>query len=345
MRTGAYPVTMPEVRPAAAHSSAKVWTILGALYFVWGTTYLGIEKVNETAPTLLGAATRFLFAGTVLFAWTSARTGERTTPTQWRAAGIVGVFLLLGGNALVAVSENMGTPTGIVSLIIALIPLWLALFDRVIFRSAPLGWRVVTGLVGGFVGAAVLIGTNASSGHAPLGGMLVAVAATLAWTVGSLHARTAPLPKAPLLGSGMQQLVGGGVILAVAIVAGELRGFHVSQISAQSWIALGWLIVAGSLVGFSCYLWLLRNVRTSLVSTYAYVNPIVAVTLGWLVLSEPLTARLFVAGAIVLGSVALIVSAGTAARTATRTAARDGAGSGAGSGAGEQGGPEVQAEI
>lgn len=321
MRTRTYPVAMPETHAAAPHSSAKVWTILGALYVVWGTTYLGIEKVNETAPTLLGAATRFLFAGTVLFTWSSARSGERTTTTQWRAAGIVGVFLLLGGNALVAVSENMGTPTGIVSLIIALIPLWLALFDRVIFRSAPLGWRVVTGLVGGFVGAAVLIGTNAQAGHAPLGGMLVAVAATLAWTAGSLYARTAPLPKAPLLGSGMQQLVGGGVILAVAIAAGELHGFHPSQISTQSWLGLVWLILAGSLVGFSCYLWLLRNVRTSLVSTYAYVNPIVAVTLGWLVLGEPLTARLFVAGAIVLGSVAMIVSAGGPVREAAGDAA------------------------
>lgn len=297
--------------PVATRPSAtKVWTILGALYFVWGTTYLGIEKVNETMPTLLGAAIRFLFAGSVLFAWSSLRTRERTTPRQWRAAGIVGVFLLLGGNALVAVSENMGTPTGIVSLIIALIPLWLALFDRVILRSAPLGWRVVVGLVGGFIGATVLIQTNASSGNAPLGGMLVAVAATLCWTAGSLYARTAPLPSAPLLGSGMQQLVGGAVILVVAVGIGELGEFDLGAISGASWLGLAWLIVAGSFVGFSCYLWLLRNVRTSLVSTYAYVNPIVAVTLGWLVLSEPLTGRLFVSGAIVLASVATIVSAG-----------------------------------
>ena len=182
--------------------TSTVWSVLGALYFVWGTTYLGIEKVNESAPTLLGAATRFLFAGAVLFAFTSVRTHERTTRAQWKAAGIVGVFLLLGGNALVAVSENMGTPTGIVSLIIALIPLWLAFFDRVVFRSAPLGWRVVTGLVGGFPGAAVLIGTTASAGRAPLGGMLVAVCATLCWTAGSLYARTAPFPRRRSSGAG-----------------------------------------------------------------------------------------------------------------------------------------------
>jgi drug/metabolite transporter (DMT)-like permease len=204
----------------------------------------------------------------------------------------------------------MGTPTGIVSLIIALIPIWLALFDRVILRSAPLGWKVVVGLIGGFAGAAALIGANAVSGHAPLGGMLVAVAATLSWTVGSLYARHAPLPRAPLLASGMQQLVGGSVILVVAIAAGELSQLDVGSISASSWLGLCWLIVAGSFVGFSCYLWLLRNVRTTLVSTYAYVNPIVAVFLGWLVLNESLSPRVIGAGAVILASVALIVAAG-----------------------------------
>ncbi|HJR97977.1 MAG TPA: EamA family transporter [Actinomycetota bacterium] len=296
-------------------STAKVWTILGALYFVWGTTYLGIEKVNETVPTLLGAAARFLFAGAVLFAWTSVRTGERTRPRQWRAAGIVGIFLLLGGNALVAVSENMGTPTGLVSLIIALIPLWLAFFDRVVFRAAPLGWKVVVGLIGGFGGAALLVSGSAGAG-VPVGGMLVAVAATLCWTVGSLYARTAPLPKAPLLGSGMQQMVGGAVILAVALAIGEGADLDVRAVSGSSWLGLAWLIVAGSFVGFSAYLWLLRNVRTTLVSTYAYVNPIVAVTLGVIVLDEALTGRMFLSGAIVLASVAMIVSSSGAATRA-----------------------------
>jgi len=291
-------------------SAAVVWSVLGALYFVWGTTYLGIAKVNETMPTLIGAAIRFLLAGTALFVWASARTGERPARAQWRAAAVVGVFLLLGGNALVAVSENMGTPTGVVALIIALIPLWLALFDRVLLRSAPLGWKVVVGLIGGFCGAAVLVGTSARTGNAPLGGMLVAVGATLCWTAGSLYARNAALPRGPLLGSGMQQMVGGLVILTVGVAAGELGGFDLGQVSNASWLGLLWLILAGSFVGFSSYLWLLRNVRTSLVSTYAYVNPVVAVLLGWIFLAEPITARLVVAAAIILASVALIVSAG-----------------------------------
>jgi drug/metabolite transporter (DMT)-like permease len=294
----------------ARPSTTLVWTALGALYFVWGTTYLGIAKVNETAPTLVGAAIRFLFAGTVLFAWAATRSGERPARPQWKAAAIVGLFLLLGGNALVAVSEDMGTPTGVVALIIALIPLWLALVDRVVLRSGPLGWKVVVGLIGGFVGATVLVGTSATIGNVPLRGMLVAVCATLCWTAGSLYARGAPLPKAPLLGSGMQQMVGGALIFVVAVGTGELRGFSVDQVSAASWAGLVWLIVAGSFVGFSSYLWLLRHVRTSLVSTYAYVNPVVAVLLGWLFLHEPITGRLLAAATIILASVALIVSAG-----------------------------------
>ena len=333
---------------AAPHpSTAKVWTILGALYFVWGTTYLGIEKVNESVPTLLGAATRFLFAGAVLFAWTSVRTGERTVGRQWRAAGIIGIFLLLGGNALVAVSENMGTPTGIVSLIIALIPLWLAFFDRVVLRAAPLGSRVVIGLIGGFSGAALLVTGSAGAG-VPVDGMLVAVAASLCWTAGSLYARTAPLPKAPLLGSGMQQVVGGGVILLVALAVGEGADLEAAAISSSSWLGLAWLIVAGSFVGFSAYLWLLRNVRTTLVSTYAYVNPIVAVTLGVVVLDEALTGRMFLSGAIVLASVALIVSSSSAARL-PEDAGDAGAGvareMAEGSGGGEERGPELEAEV
>jgi drug/metabolite transporter (DMT)-like permease len=140
--------------------------------------------------------------------------------------------------------------------------------------------------------------------------MLVAVCATLCWTVGSLYARGAPLPKAPLLASGTQQMVGGFVILAVGVAAGELRGLALGQVSTASWLGLLWLILAGSFIGFSSYLWLLRNVRTSLVSTYAYVNPVVAVILGWAFLSEPITGRLVVAAAIILASVALIVSAG-----------------------------------
>jgi drug/metabolite transporter (DMT)-like permease len=319
-------------RPGTSHpSNATVWTVLGTLYFVWGTTYLAIREVNRTIPPLVGAGSRFLVAGMALYAFARVRTGERPTPTQWRGAAVVGVFLLFGGNAGVAWSEHLGTPTGIVALIIALVPLWFALIDRVLLRSAPLGWKVGVGLVAGFAGEALLVGWSAIQGDVPLDGMLIAVGASLAWATGSLYARNAPLPKAPLLGSGMQQLAGATLILAVAALTGAFAGFHPSEVSAASWLGLAWLILAGSFVGFSAYLWLLRNVRTSLVGTYAYVNPIVAVFLGWLILDESLPTRVIVAAAIVLSSVALIVSSGGTTRTD--------------SGRVEERRPEVEAEL
>jgi drug/metabolite transporter (DMT)-like permease len=297
-------------------STARIWAVLGVLYIVWGTTYLGIAEVNKTIPTLIGAGTRFLIAGGVLFAWQLARTPERPDARHWKAAAIIGALLLLGGNTGVAWAERT-VPTGIVSLIIALTPLWLALFDRVILRSSPLGWRVVVGLVGGFTGALLLVGVSARWGHVPLPGMLTAVGATLCWATGALYARRARLPKNSFLSSGMQMLAGGIVIMTMAVLTGEFGQLHLSDVSRTSWIGLIYLIVIGSWVGFSSFIWLIRNARTSLVSTYAYVNPMVAVTLGWLVLGETLSPRVFLAGGVILASVAMIVSAGGPQREET----------------------------
>ncbi len=296
-----------------APSSAAIWGALITVYFFWGTTYLGIQNVNRTIPTALGASFRFLIAGSLLYVFARRRTPERPTAVQWRSATVIGTLLLLGGNTFVAWAEHT-VPTGTVSLIIALVPLWLALFDRVLLRSAPLGWRVVVGLIMGFAGAALLVGGSATVDAISLGGLLLAAGASLSWACGSLYARKAPLPQHPLIASSMQQLAGGVVIFLVAVASGELGDFHPSQVSRQSWLGLLYLIVFGSWVAFSAYLWLLRNARTSLVSTYAYVNPVVAVSLGWLVLNETVTPRVFVAGGVILASVALIVSAGGARR-------------------------------
>lgn len=292
-----------------APSTARIWLALITVYFFWGTTYLGIERVNRTMPTALGAAIRFLVAGSLMYLLSRRLTRERPLRVHWRSATIIGTLLLLGGNTVVAWSER-SVPTGTVSLIIALVPIWLALFDRVLLRSAPLGWRVVVGLVMGFAGAALLVGGSATVDAVSLAGLLLAVGASLSWACGSLFARRAPLPEHPLMASSMQQLAGGVVIFLVAVGSGELRGFHLSQVSRESWVGLLYLIVFGSGVAFSAYLWLLRNARTSLVSTYAYVNPVVAVSLGWLLLNETVTPRVLVAGAVILVSVALIVSAG-----------------------------------
>jgi drug/metabolite transporter (DMT)-like permease len=301
---------------ARGPSSARIWTGLVTVYFFWGTTYLAIDRSNQTIPPLVGPAIRFLVAGGVLMALSRARGGwRRPQRREWMGAAAVGVLLLFGGNALVATAEDLGVPTGIVALIIALVPLWIALIDRVVLRSAAMGWRVAVGLTGGFLGAAFLVSGQIEGEVRPLG-LAVAVIASLSWASGSLVSREVALPPDALQASGMQQLIGGAVILVGSAVSGQLGGFEISAVTAGSWFALLYLILIGSLLTFSTYLWLLRNARTSLVSTYAYVNPVVAVTLGVIVLDETLTARTLVAAGVILVAVALIVSAGGAARSA-----------------------------
>ena len=296
-------------------SSAKIWTGLVTVYFFWGTTYLAIDRSNRTIPPLVGPAIRFLVAGAVLMLLSRIRGGwRRPEPREWVGAAAIGVLLLFGGNALVATAEDLGVPTGIVALIIALVPLWIALIDRVVLRSAAMGWRVVVGLTGGFAGAALLVSGQVGGEVRPLG-LAVAVIASLSWASGSLVSREVALPPDALQASGMQQLVGGAVILIVAAGAGQLGDLDVAQVTLESLLALLYLIVIGSLLTFSTYLWLLRNARTSLVSTYAYVNPVVALTLGVIVNDETVTARTLIAAGVILVAVALIVSAGGAARS------------------------------
>jgi drug/metabolite transporter (DMT)-like permease len=305
-------------RPAAVTASrprlAAIWVALGAVYVIWGTTYLAIRVVNQTLPPLLAAAVRFLVAGSLLYAWSVRRgdaEGDRPTREHWRSAALVGLLLVFGGNGAVVWAERT-IASGLTALIIALVPLWMALLDRLLFggRLRP---RAALGLVAGFAGAALLLGVNAA-GDVHLAGMLVAVGASVSWATGSLVSRTAHLPRRPLVGVGMQMLVGGTALALAGVLAGELGGIHVERFSRASVLALAYLIVVGSWIGFTAYLWLLRVARTSLVSTYAYVNPVVAVFLGWLILDEHVGLRTVLAGGIVLASVATIVSAGAVHR-------------------------------
>jgi len=300
----------PEVERAAA-PPALIWGPLLAVYLIWGTTYLGIRVVNETLPPLLAAGIRFVIAGGALYLWAirrGDRTGDRPRAAQWKAAAIVGALLLVGGNGGVVWAERT-VPSGIVALIIALVPLWMALFDRLAVRTR-LGARTVTGLVLGFGGTALLVGQGVDAGSFDLRGAAFAFGASIAWATGSLYSRRAPLPARPLVGNGMQQLVGGGLLLLVATLIGELGDIHPEEFSTASLLALGYLIVFGSLIAFTSYLWLLRTARTSLVATYAYVTPVVAVFLGWLILDEPVGLRTVVAAGVIVVAVALIVSAG-----------------------------------
>jgi drug/metabolite transporter (DMT)-like permease len=297
-----------------AASTGTIWVALSAVYVVWGTTYLAIRVANETLPPLLAASVRFLVAGSLMYAWTirrGDRVADRPTRREWRGAAIVGVLLLLGGNGAVVWAERT-IPSGIAALLVALVPLWMALLDRVVFH-AHLSSRAVVGLVAGFGGAALLVGGSAT-GHVDLVGMLFVVGASLSWAIGSLYSRTAPLPRRPFVGIAMEMLCGGVALFVAAALAGELGDLEPSTFSRASVIGLAYLIVFGSWIGFTAYVWLLRNARTSLVSTYAYVNPTVAVFLGWLILGEEITPRMLIAGAIIVVAVALIISAGGARR-------------------------------
>jgi drug/metabolite transporter (DMT)-like permease len=287
--------------------TTAVWAAYVTVCIVWGTTYLSIRIVNQTLPPLLAASARFVIAGGLMYAFTirrGDREGDRPGPRQWVAAAIVGLALLLGGNGAVVWAERT-VPSGLVALIIALIPLWMALIDSILGRRPRPS--VAVGLLIGFAGAALLVGGSAG-GHVPLLGMLFAVGATVSWASGSLYARNAPLPSRPFVGIAMEMLCGGVGLFVAGVLAGDLGRIHPGRISVASVVALAYLIVFGSWLGFASYVWLLRNARTSFVSTYAFVNPVVAVFLGWLVLGESISLRTVVAGAMVLAAVAITVT-------------------------------------
>ena len=299
--------------PAPATSSTarstRIWAALGIVYVVWGSTYFAIRVAIQTLPPFLMAATRFLVAGGILFGLTAPR-GDRARdplgPAQWRATAIIGGALLMGGNGGVVWAEQR-IPSGAAALLIATVALWMALLDRLIFgrRLPP---RAVAGLGLGLAGLALLVGRIDRGGLDPLGAAVCALA-SLCWAAGSLYARTAPVPRRPLVATSMEMLVGGALLLVVSFAVGEPRVAHAASFSVPSLLALGYLIVFGSLVAFSAYIWLLRHAPTSLVATYPYVNPIVAVLLGWAFLGEEVTVRMAVAGTTIVCAVALIASA------------------------------------
>lgn len=292
------------LRPA---TRSQIWAALVAVWIIWGTTYLAIRVVNESIPPLLGASARFLTAGAILFSITirrGDRTGDRPTLRQWRSAAIIGTLLVFGGNGLVSLAED-SIASGLAALLVALVPLWLAVFDRVLFGK-QLRVIAIVGLVGGFGGAA-LLAAGSLEGESDPAGVVLVIGATLLWSCGSLFARRADLPTRPLVGTGMEMLCGGAVQLLVGALLGEFADLRWSAITPASASAVLYLIVFGSLIAFSCYVWLLRSAPTPLVATYAFVNPAVAVVLGAIILNEEVNLRTAVAGAIIVLSVALIV--------------------------------------
>ena len=304
------PAARARPRTPARPSPLLVAAALGAVYIVWGSTYLAIRVGVATLPPFLMAGSRFLLAGALLLGWTAWRGDlrrERIGAPQLRAAAIVGGLLLLGGNGLVSWAEQT-VPSGLAALLISSTPLWMALLGRTLFRErlTPLS---VAGIVLGFVGVALLVGVGGSgSGAAPIGIAAILVAAFL-WGLGSVWSRRLPLPAHPLVATALEMIAGGSLMVAVAIVRGEPAALDLAAVTPQSWAALAYLVVFGSLVAFTAYVWLLANVRTDLVGTYAYVNPLVAVLLGWALLGEVVTASTLLGGAVVVVAVALVVLA------------------------------------
>ena len=299
--------------------SGRIWLALATVYVVWGSTYLGIDVAIQTIPPLLMSALRFALAGAVLYA-VAIRHGdrERDRPTrrQWLGAAVAGGLLFLVGNGGVALAESRDVDTGVAALVIASVPLWFAVLDWVVHRRR----LTVMGLAGiaiGLAGVALLVGPSGSVD--PIGAGILLVGA-LGWSAGSLYGPRAGLPARPLVAAAMQMIAGSVLMAGAGVAAGEVG--DVSVPSTASLLGVAYLVAVGSLVAFSAYTWLLRTTSPALVSTYAYVNPVVAVALGAAFRGESVTWRMVLAGGAILVAVVLIVQSKTTTARARRVEPR-----------------------
>ncbi|WP_083462234.1 EamA family transporter [Kitasatospora griseola] len=293
----------PGGRPAGL--GAAVWAALGIVYVVWGSTYLAIRVVVETMPSLLSGALRFAAAGLLLAVGLAARRGIGALRVTWRqfaSAALVGVLLLTGGNGMVVLAEKT-VPSGLAALMVASVPLWVVLLRRVFgTRTDP---ATLAGVLLGLAGLAVLTAPGLT-GQVGLTGLVLAVIGAVVWALGSVLAGRLPLPADPFVASVYEMLAGAVGALALSFLRGEPGDFDPAAVSTASWVGLGYLVLFGSIVAFTSYAWLLQRAPLPLVATYAYVNPVVAVFLGWLLLSEALTWPIMLGGAIVVGGVFLV---------------------------------------
>jgi drug/metabolite transporter (DMT)-like permease len=307
-------------RKETGASRSKILAAYAAIYLIWGSTYLGIRFAIETIPPFLMGGVRFMLAGAALYLWMRARGAPAPSLIQWRSTAIVGGFLILGGNGGVVWAEQF-VPSGMTALLVAILPFWMVLIDWMRPDGTRPGRGVIAGLMLGLVGLVTLIGPSAlapsadsaeaarSGNGVVLVGAIVLILASLSWALGSIYSRHAPLPKSAFVATGMEMFCGGALLFLLAIVTGEHTQIDLAGISTRSMLAFVYLTTIGSLVGFTAYIWLLKVEPASRVSTYAYVNPVVAVFLGWALAGEALSLRTAVASAIIIGAVAVITTA------------------------------------
>lgn len=299
---------------AGPHAPAGSRTLLlaafAAVYLIWGSTYLAIKIGVETVPPLMLAGLRHFTVGTILYPLLRWKTGVRPTAIHWKTAAVTGVLLLLVGNGGVSWSEQI-VPSGITALLVTMVSLWLVIVDWLRpggHRPVP---KVLFGIVLGFAGVALLVGPIHLGGseHVDLRGVGVLVIACFAWACGSLYSKHGGMPSSPLLGVAMQSLAGGVALLFAGLVSGEFHQFHFAAVSWRSWVALAYLAVFGSGIGFTSYLYILQKSTAARVATYALVNPMVALFLGWLVADEVISWRTVIAAVIILTAVVLVITA------------------------------------
>jgi drug/metabolite transporter (DMT)-like permease len=295
---------------AWARTATLVLVAFAAVYIVWGSTYLAIRIGIESFPPLILAGFRHLTAGLLLYPVNRWKSRVRPTMANWRAAVVVGFLLLFAGNGGVCWAEQ-SVPSGVTALLVATVSLWLVFVDWLRpggHRPVP---KVVLGLLMGFAGMALLVGPEHLGGSQRVDpwGAAVLVFASLAWACGSLYAKHGGMPSSPMLGVAMQSLAGGMILLIVAFFTGEFHALHFAAVSLRSWLAIVYLILFGSGIGFSAYIYILHKSTAARVGTYAFVNPVVALFLGWLIAGEPITLRTALAAAVILTAVILVITA------------------------------------
>ncbi|HOA22944.1 MAG TPA: drug/metabolite exporter YedA [Aggregatilineales bacterium] len=291
---------------STAPSRWKIAAAFAAIYIIWGSTYLGIRFAIETIPPFLMAGVRFLLAGAMLYGWARVRGAPRPLRVHWRSAAIIGALLLLGGNGGVTWGEQH-IASGLAALLVATVPIWIAALDWLRPGGTRPDGPVIAGLLLGFVGILLLVGPGnlgGGEGNYTLGTLAV-LGAAFSWALGSLYSKRAPLPGDALQGIGMEMLAGGVWLWLAGTLAGEWGQLNLGAISLRSGLALAYLTLFGSLVGFTAYVWLLRVVSPARAATYAYVNPVVAVFLGWALAGEELTPLTLVAAAVIIAGVVI----------------------------------------